>query len=642
MEECVKIKSLNVTDFRCYEKASIELSEPLSIIKGGNHVGKTSLAQAIKLALSKCADGTDPRGAGAMDKVRTGATKAIIEAVVEGKQGLVTLTAQYGPGKAGRTQKIVTDPPSEKVAQGFDAYLDKNQERLSCILDSSYFVAQKSDAQKAILAALVLPTTYQFDPAMVAMAEKHLGKFDWTKSPVAVIDQVYELAYGARRTSKAALAAIRIPQTPAKPEYDSETVQAKLAKLRSEASKEAKAVSGGGTVALGKIEQRIDQEREQYNAAIENRAEVVASRKTIEGRILSASELDKVQRLAAARKLFDQLQGKINFASAEIRAQKEAQAIYSELLLGEDGKPQDHANCPTCTQAITRAFIDGKIAEHKALEQQAAQLQISLLREQKELGDIASAEAEIQENVALEQHKDELVRKQADLTAKINAHEESIKALNLQYDQAKLQQGAPADTAALDAINEDIAKWESHLSPAASYNATLTQIELLTKQWEDQKAQVSDLETLCTHFGKDGIKAELIAKHIGEFSATVNSVLSTWGYSAKLEIEPYSFLVTTPTGELPLKEISGSERMMFAVALQAAIAVHAKIKMLVVDAADVLVDKERNRLFGCLNSLLGAGTLDQAIVLVSDPAKTKIGKVGVGTYWVEAGKVEKL
>jgi len=634
----MKINLVTLRDFRIYENETVAFDEPLSIVKGFNHSGKSSLAQAIKLALSKCADGTDPRGAGAMDKVRTGATKAIIEAVIEGKQGLVTLTAQYGPGKAGRQQRIKTDPESEKVAQGFDKFLDANQERLSCILDASYFVGQKADAQKAILASLVLPTSYQFDPAMVTMAETRLGKFDWNKSPVAVIDQVYELAYSQRREQKSVLNAIRIPTTPAKPEYTSEHVQRKLAKLRAEASKETKAVSGGGTVAIGKLEQRIEQEKLQIENAIESRAIVVTDRKGLEEAMLTGAALDKVQRLAAARKLFDKLQTQINAASAEIAAQKEAQAIFRELL----GENEEQACCPTCTQSITLGFIAGKVAEHKGLENQAAELQINLLREQKELGDISGAEASLQANAAREQRKDELVRQQSEITAKVKVFEGNLVTLADQLAEAKANETSPADTTALDAINTSIAEWEAHLTPAANYQATLAQIERNTKQWEEQKSVVADLETLCTYFGKDGIKAELIAKHIGEFSETVNSVLGAWGYSAQLEIEPYSFLVTTPTGTLPLKEISGSEKMMFAVALQSAIALHAKIKMVVVDAADILVDVERGRLFGSLKKLLDAGMLDQAIVLVSDPAKTKIGKAGVATYWVEAGKVEKL
>ena len=638
----MKITSISLKDFRLYEQETVSFSEPLSLFFGVNHSGKSSLAQAIKLALSKCADGTDPRGAGALDKVRLGANKAIIETAIEGKQGLVRLTTQYGPGKTGRTQKIVTEPVNEKVAAGFDKYLDANQERLSCVLDSNYFVSQKPEAQKAILATLVLPTSYDFNAEMVALAEKQLGKFEWGKSPVAVIDQVYDAAYRARREAKAALGAIRVPARPEQPKYSVEDVQAKLQKLRSAAAKESKAISGGGTVQIGRIEQSLADAQERFKSAKETRTAVCDERKEIEDSLLTGTDLKDVERLAAGRKLFDQLQAKAYTLSGEIAQQQDAQTIYAELLQDEKGRPVDHANCPTCTQSITRAFIDGKIAEHKALEQAAGQAQVALFREQKELGDIEGAEKELADNAQRIRTMAILTTKIGELDTQIKASQDSIVSLTAQLAQAKAQETAPADTSALDKINSEIAEWEANLSPAATYNATLEQIKRATDQWVAQKDTVDDLEVLCEHFGKDGIKAELIAKHIGEFSDTVNGVLAAWGYSAKLEIEPYSFLVTTPTGELPLKEISGSESMFFAVALQTAIAVHGKIKMVVVDRADTLVEAERGRLFGILKKLLDAGTLEQAIVFVSDPGRTKINKAGVATYWVEKGKVEAL
>ena len=638
----MKITRISLKDFRIYEQETVELTDPLSIFRGQNHSGKSSLAQAIKLALSKCADGTDPRGAGAIDKVRLGANKAIIEAVIEGKQGLVTLTTQYGPGKTGRTQKIATTPESEKVAAGFDKYLDANQERLSCCLDSAYFISQKPEQQKAILATLVLPTSYEFDPEMKELAEQHLGTFVWDKSPVAVIDQVYEAAYAARRTAKATLAGIRVPAKPQQPEHSAEEVQGKLTKLRANAAKESKTISGGGTVQIGRIEQALESEREKAAAVNLELEKVVAQRDELDDQMLDPTTLNRVERRAAARKLFDQLQAKMNGFAAEVRQQQEAQAIYAELLQDEDGKPVDHANCPTCTQAITRKFIDSKIAEHLQLEKEAQHAGDAIAQEQVDLGDVAGAEKELEAVAQRAKDAVALGRTIKQVQAEITTSQATIETLTAQLAQAKASVQVPADTTTLDKINAEIAQWEALLSPAANYNATLEQIKTLTAQWVAQKDAVDDLEVLCEHFGKDGIKAELIAKNIGEFSATVNGVLGAWGYSAKLEIEPYSFQVTTPSGELPLKEISGSESMFFAVALQTAIAVHGKIKMVVVDRADTLVEAERGRLFGCLKKLLDAGTLDQAIVFASDPGRTKINKAGVATYWVEAGRIVAL
>jgi DNA repair exonuclease SbcCD ATPase subunit len=639
----MKITNIAVQNFRIYEHATVAFSEPLTVFKGQNHSGKTSLAQAIKLALSKCADGTDPRGAGALDKVRLGANKAIIETVIEGKQGLVTLTTQYGPGKTGRTQKIKTEPESEKVAAGFDSYLDKNQERLSCCLDSAYFVSQKAEAQKAILATLVLPTSYEFDPEMMATAQKHLGTFLWADNPVKVIDQVYEAAYTARRTAKATLASIRIPNKPQEPQHSAEVVQEKLSKLRAAAAKESRAVSGGGTVQIGRIEQSLEQERQKARAANAELEAAVSRRDELDAKVVTGDDLKAVERLAAGRKLFDQLQAKVNAAAGEVRAQKDAQAIYAELLQDDAGNDVDHANCPTCTQVITRKFIDGKIAEHAALAKEASNLHAGLLREQQELGDIAGAEKQLEANAQLVRDAVAVARAIKEAQAKIEAAQSAVESLTAQLAQAKASVQAPADSSKLDSLNAEIAQWEAQLSPALNYNATLEQIKTQTAQWVAQKDAVDDLEVLCTHFGKDGIKAELIAKHIGEFSATINGVLAAWGYSATLQIEPYEFIVTTATGNtLPLKEISGSEKLMFSVALQTAIAVHGKIKMVVVDEGDTFVGPERGRLLGCLKKLLDAGTLDQALVFASETEQAKINKAGVATFWIEAGKVVAL
>lgn len=639
----MKISSIALSNFRIYEQESIAFSEPLSVFKGLNHSGKTSLAQAIKLALSKCADGTDPRGAGALDKVRLGANKAIIEAVIEGKQGLVTLTTQYGPGKTGRTQKIITDPVNEKVAAGFDQYLDKNQERLSCVLDSSYFVSQKPEAQKAILATLVLPTSYEFDPDMTALAEKHLGTFVWEKSPVAVIDQVNDAAYSGRRTAKATLTGIRIPNKPQQPEHSAEVVQDKLGKLRAAATKESKVISGGGTVQIGRIEQSLEQERQKAATANAELEAAVKQSNELDAAVIGGDALKEVERRAAGRKLSDQLQGNKESHAAEVAQNLEAIEIYAELLVDETGCPVDHANCPTCTQAITRKFIDSKIAEHRELAAQATQAQMALGQEQKELGNITGAEEQLEANAQVIKDGIMVGRTIKEIQARIETSQAAIETITAQLAQAKADEKAPADTRALDELNAEIAQWEARLSPAVNYNATLEQIKTLTAQWVTQKDVVDDLEVLCEHFGKDGIKAELIAKHIGEFSETVNGVLAAWGYSAKLEMEPYEFIVSTAMGNtLPLKELSGSEKLMFSVALQTAIAVHGKIKMVVVDEGDTFVGPERGRLLGCLKKLLDAGTLDQALVFASEIDKTKITKPGVATYWVEAGRVVAL
>lgn len=636
----MRIDSIRLRNFRIFEDATITLDRPLNILRGANHQGKSSVAHSLQLSLSKRADGTDQRGAGANDKIRTGTSKAIIDTRISGRSGIVDLTVNYAKG--GRTQSIVVPDGDQRVSQGFASYLDANVDRLGCVLDWEYFTNPKTD-QKTILASLVLPTTHEFPAELVELAEKRLGEFVWNKPPVAVIDQVYAAAYKERTTAKAVLGSIQIPATPEKPRHDAATVQGKLQELRDRAAAEAKP-KPSGSVDVGRLEERASTILDRVakdNADLSQAHLDIAS---LNGDTLDSGSLKRHERQAAARTLFNDLEARIQETISEIQSQKDAQAIYLELLEDEEGNPKDNPCCPTCTQAITKAFIDGKVAIHKAKENEYAEQQMSLMDEQRALGDIAGAEAALTRHRAAVDKKRDLQQKTADLSASIAKAKEELATIEKSLAAAKQSIAAeePEDNSALLAVNAEIAQWEQLLTPAINYDNTLVYIEQQTAQKEKQQAIVNDLEKLCREFGKDGMKAKLIADHVGAFTDTVNAVLQVWGYSAELSIEPYEFLVTSKQGTLPLKELSGSEKLIFGVALQTAIAVHSKIRMVVVDKADTLINGERGRLFGCLKTLLQDQKLEQAIVMVSDDRTEIPADPGAAFFRVQEGKVDRL
>jgi DNA repair exonuclease SbcCD ATPase subunit len=638
----MKIASIALHDFGPYEEAEVQFDQPLSIIGGDNAQGKTTLANALRFTLTPRCPNTDKRGGGANDNIRLGAKKAEIIAAIDTAKGAVQIFTTYGPGTKVRNQSIKNG--SSAVAAGFGLFLDRQSEALSCCLDTSYFFNPKTD-QKDILAALILPTSHEFDPAMVEMATSRLGKFDWSKSPVAVIDQVYDTAYRARREAKAALGAIYIPPTPDKPAHDAQKVQHKLTKLRAEAAKETKKLKGGGSTAVGRVEQELEQEREGLTKALDDRTESIQQRNEIDKDIISGADFTALEKRAAGRKLFDSIQSQIDTLDQEGEAQRAARAIFAELLQDEQGNPVDEACCPTCTQSITRQFIDGKIAEHKKLEESANAAAATLLTEQKALGDIAGAEREIAENRARVDRKLDLVKSVVRATDTIAGIEKAIAGLEKELTTAQQEVSEPADTSALDALNKEIEEWEALLSPALNYDATLSQIDRLSKQQDEFQAVVNDLETLCSTFGKDGIKAELIAKHVQAFTGTINDVLAAWGYSAKLSQDADEFFVQSPKTApefLPVKQLSGFEQLAFGVALQCAIAVYSKIKLVVVDEAQTMVDSQRNRLFGSVKAMIDDGQLDQAFVILADNRTEAPHKAGVAYYRVAAGKVDRL
>jgi hypothetical protein len=529
----------------------------------------------------------------------------------------------------------------QNIAAGFEQYLQRSEERFSCVLDSEYFTRPGTD-QRAILASLVLPTHHDFDAKIVALVEKHLGKvIDWNASPVAVIDKVFgdktSGVYNARTQAKAALGAIYIPQKPVQPQYPAELVQQKLLALREKASQESKKVKRSGTAQTGRLERELEQVAEKLTAAFSERTAAIAKRGEIEAEMVDGATLASLKQIAGQRSAFATLQTPIDAFAAEIQDMKDAQEIYEGL--------RDDCLCPTCKQVIKPEFIAAKIAEHKGHELELTESRAQLIQQQKALGDIKAAEEAIQKQEKSVAAKLEQVKKVTETTERIATLEKQSGDAKAALDTAKAAESEPVDTTAIDAVNTEISEWEARLVPAVQYESTIKQIETATKQWQDQKNDVDELETLCEHFGPKGIKATLLQKHIGGFNESVNRVLNWWGYSATLSFEPYSFDVVTPETTpktLPVKELSGSELFRFLVALQCAIAVYSKIKMVLIDKADILIDAHRGKLFAGVKHLLDTGLLEKAFIFVADKRREAPKQEGVGFYLVEKGKVERL
>jgi hypothetical protein len=633
----MQIAAIALKNFGICEETELAFDQPLNVLIGGHANGKTTVANGIRLSLTpRAGKTTDRKGGGAMDNVSLGAKKAEITAGVVTAKGPLQIVTTYGPGAARRNQTIKGGEGKDgekSPAAAFESFLDRQSEALSCVLDSDYFFSPKTE-QKDILAALILPASHEFDAEKVALAEKHLGKFVWSKSPVAVIDQVYSAAYAGRKDAKAALGAIYIPSQPQRPEYAAEIVQGKITECRANVQKEAKKIKAGGTVQIGRIEQSLEQEKEKLATARTDYAEARKRTGEIDQAVLDAPNLKKAERTAAGRTLWNQLQGQMDQIDREITEQQEAQEIYRDL-----GK---NLRCPTCTQKITKEFVAGEIARLQTTIDEAAATKINLQAEQKGLGDLAKAETVIATHKALTEKKLQNVRDVADATGRIQMFEKSVETLDGSLVTAKAQETAPADTTALDNANTELSAWEARLSPALNYDTILAQIKQAEKRQQDQKEKVDDLETLVAYFGDKGIKADLIAAGSEAFISTVNGALAAWGYEAKLSPEADSFSVLTPTGWLPTKQLSGFEEFMFQVALQCAIAVHSKLKIVVIDEAQTLVDAHRTRLFKAIQSMLSSKMLDEAFVIMADNRETVPQREGIAYYRMVAGKAVRL
>jgi DNA repair exonuclease SbcCD ATPase subunit len=130
------------------------------------------------------------------------------------------------------------------------------------------------------------------------------------------------------------------------------------------------------------------------------------------------------------------------------------------------------------------------------------------------------------------------------------------------------------------------------------------------------EAKRDKLERLLEYFGPKGVSAKLLDESVGPFEAKMNSILTGWGFQCKLQFAPFLMSVSFAGASrfFPLRTMSESQKFMFRIAFQVALAKTTGFNFVFVDAADMFLDANRSLLY---RNLMAAG-LDQIIVLQSD------------------------
>lgn len=112
----MRIVSLSLSNFRCYERYSLELPAGLSVFQGPNATGKTSLLEAIMLLVT----GRSPRTNWSREMVAWGAEGAEVRGVFEGREGRryeVQVTLARGGGQEVEKTLRLDGTAPESVAQ---------------------------------------------------------------------------------------------------------------------------------------------------------------------------------------------------------------------------------------------------------------------------------------------------------------------------------------------------------------------------------------------------------------------------------------------------------------------------------------------------------------------------------------------
>lgn len=590
----MKLDSIHLKDFRSHVETTLELSR-LTLIRGANHVGKSSIPYALEYLLAGRCPGTASDGKGAVKLLREGAKKARIRVSAPDYVGEVSIDS-----KGARNG----DDPS------------KARDILSCLTNTSHLYKMTPAEQKNLLSKLVLPENHIW-PEWIGKALKATGlDDDLSGDLVTVIDATYKAAFEERTVVNRTLKGFVIPSgdtAAAKSAEDLAETEKKLAALREELS------------ALNATQQAAGAARREHQTKVDaaddrlNRASAALSREeqelpAIKGRILSKKKLEETQGIASRKKRMEEVSASLAVLESKAAA---AKARREELKKAKTG------TCDKCQQSVTEETIAHMyglaVSEYDTFSNQA-----SLFRDElRAMGDPTMAQQ------TLDAHE-------AALRDEKRANERIANARKEVDDAKTAYQNLPAPpptgtdySTKITEISTRIPKGEQIVAAIKAANQLIQRQGQARTELAELEAKRDLIEKLVEEFGPKGLKARLLDENISDFQDAMNNVLKGWGYTCELMFEPFSFGIVTPeAGHRELALLSESEQHRFAVAFQVALALRSGYGFVVVDRADVLDAESRGQLL----TMLWKSGLEQAIVCGTDERMEAKQKDGVAVY----------
>lgn len=608
----MRIKQAKIQNIKSHKDTTIDFNR-INIITALNHAGKSSVADSIEFALTGRCDVTEgAKERKQTDLLRFGQDLGAIELLLDLEGIPVELRASLS-SRSGLnvTRRNPQDKGWSPVVLAEDMKADKVV--LSCLCNNRYFVDSSPADQKSLLASIILPATYAWPENIKGDLHTQRITPNWDEAPFDIIEFCYDKAFKARTEVNRSIKDWRAPQNAGK--YDGppvDEVRATLSNRQNERT--AIAVRKNDLQnAIGQAEQKRANYQQKAAYAQAKIVNEQCEREAIAANALSKPAIKKLETEAAGAEKAAQFDSNILSRNGTIEHYKRQIDAVASL----EGTPK----CPTCFQAITNDVIEA-IAKPLIENRDALALQNRKdLEARKSLGDPTGAQKKLDAAKSVEQDLARIDKRIADLERQAKDATEEAGKIH------------PEELPKPDSLNDKLADLDARIQRGTALLETASRADALVKDAEKAQArkleldqELARLESLVTYFGPKGVKATMIAEHIGGFEQRVNDTLEKWGYSCSLSIEPWSFVVKR-TGSrygAQLHMLSRSEKLRFANAFSVALAIVSGWNFVILDDSETIIGDDSVALL----RMLYESELDQAIVLMATVEERSADKPG--------------
>ncbi len=596
----MKIERITLQDFKCFEDLNIRFTKPVNLIFGENASGKTTIAQAIALALTGRVNGQNGSGSDRRPLVRHDAEEFAVS---------VSLSQNGIPGRLEHydltqytSARESTDP--EALFQG----LKTNRETLGALLETTGFLNLHSDEKKRILFDLLpdlkvdgsniarhLAAWLKARPETLAKHditpdEDLLGMLGSSVTLEEAYNQVYEERRIARRELKIMGDSPRLPRG-----LTREQLETSLSRKREELS--------SLHVAIGETKGMAEGERRQIERELASIAQELGRLETL---LRDADPADLEARLDDLQKQHLVVTKDIQGLQADYAAlQRETGKLLARQEQGEKNRAKAKTftgHCPVFPEVICKTKeVTARITaatDHAeidaAIEAQTGKTNdvVRLLREKEETlnqtnGGIAAAGNDLSRLNEARRKEEALREKRRELEA----------ALATVDDDKAAQAGQ---------LRERIALLQGQLREETELLATLEKAERI----RNLELRVAKLELLTLAFSPKGIMSGLMqsaASSLTRLASDLMAALTGNRYTLEINLaEGFRiFLCDREKGaRTEAQFISTSERFRVGIVLQAVLSELAGLRFMVIDGIDVLDQTNRGFFFQFLRQAL--------------------------------------
>ncbi len=630
----MKVESLKLENFKCFKDFKLNFKKPINLIFGENATGKSTIAQAVELALSGKLNGVSSDFRTRHFLVKQGEDNFTLSLKLDGLEVI---------------QK--TDPKESTRPDSVFNHLKTDRETLTALLDTRNFLNLHPDEKKRIIFDLLDLKVDQSNirRKLKSWLKEQLGvmrKYQVSPdedlislldSPPKSLEEAYSQAFEERKLIKREIKALgEIPEVPES--ITSEKIETEIEQYEKELASFYSKIGEYQGIAEGEKRQ-IEREIKEVSAEILRlEPEVKSFNQEAETERLSRLENDLKDTLKEIQSLKEELDF-FQREMGELQAKREGEEKLKGRLKEFQGRcPLFDEPIECKTEAVLNAVstLISTANEKSEVDKEISALEKKISKKRKHLQEkedtISTLKGAISNCKSGLFRFEETRKKIAELKEKRSKLSAVLSSLN----EAKLREK--------EEIKTEIYNLESEIKRKRDLLSTLKKLE----KKKSLKERLNKLEVLTLAFSPKGIMESLLNGATSELLSSANQLMneiSGGRYTIEIDIQDGFHIYLCDHKKKAKTEVShasSSERFRVGIVLQAVLSEISGLRFMVIDGVDILDQANKGFFFRFLRMI--AERFDQVIALCTigqhPPKDPNLPEVDF--FVIEDGRVKKL